>query len=164
MGEARRPGAAPRHPAAGRCRHPERPVTAWPIPWATIAADLAAPEARATSLEPAVLEARARVQARLERVRGLSGLQPNARAAWRSNQFWLRTFEDTPREDDEIRAGVSWMGDRFAARAQLSFVADPSRATASGAATAPTSPPSSATTSSMPARWIAGGDPRTTTR
>jgi hypothetical protein len=100
------------------------PVTSWPIPWATIAADLADGEAPA-SLEPAVLAARARVQARLERVRGLTGLQPNARAAWRSNQFWLRTFEDTPREDDEVRAGVSWMGNRFAARAQLSFVADP---------------------------------------
>jgi hypothetical protein len=100
------------------------PVTAWPIPWASIAADLgtgAAPE----TLAPEVLAARMRVQRRLDQVRGLHGLQPNAKLALRTDSFWLRNFEDTPREEAEVRAGVSWMGDRFAARAQVSFVADP---------------------------------------
>jgi hypothetical protein len=99
------------------------PVTAWPIPWAAIAGDLvgAAPE----SLDPDVLIARTRVMRRLEQVRGLSGLQPNAQLGLRTGDFWTRTFEDTPRDGEQMRAGVSWMGDRFAARAQLNFVPDP---------------------------------------
>jgi hypothetical protein len=100
------------------------PVTAWPIPWATIAADLASAGSPET-LDPAVLAARARVIQRLGTVRGLTGLQPNAKVSVRTDPFWLRNFEDTPREESEVRAGVSWMGDRFAARAQVSFVADP---------------------------------------
>jgi hypothetical protein len=100
------------------------PVNTWPIPWATIAADLASSPAPET-LSPAVLEARARVQGRLDAVRGLRGLQPNAKVSVRSDSFWTRTFEDTPREEDEIRAGVSWFGDRFAVRAQVSFASDP---------------------------------------
>jgi len=100
------------------------PVNAWPIPWATIASDLGAGVSPET-LVPEVLAALARVLARLDQVRGLQGLQPNARLAARTDPFWLRTFEDTPREEAEVRAGVSWMGDRFAVRAQLSFVPDP---------------------------------------
>lgn len=100
------------------------PVNAWPIPWATVAADLGRAPPPET-LRLSVLAAHSRVAARLATVRGLSGLQPNARVALRSDSFWLRTFEDTPRDEAEVRGGVSWMGDRFAARAQLSFAADP---------------------------------------
>jgi hypothetical protein len=100
------------------------PITAWPIPWATIAADLASGPAPDT-LAPDVLIARERLMRRLDRVRRLQGLQPNARVALRTDSFWLRNFEDTPRDGEEMRAGVSWMGDRFAARAQVSFVPDP---------------------------------------
>jgi hypothetical protein len=99
------------------------PVNAWPIPWATIAADLGRAD---TALEDtAVAAARARMHARIDRVRRLSGLQPNARIGARTEDFWLRTFEDTPRDEAEARAGVSWMGDRFAARAQVSYAHDP---------------------------------------
>jgi hypothetical protein len=100
------------------------PVTAWPIPWAAIAADLGADQ-DAGELSPAVQAARVRVVQRLDRVRGLTGLQPNARLALRTDSFWLRNFEETPREEAEVRGGVSWMGNRFAARAQLTFVPDP---------------------------------------
>ena len=100
------------------------PVTTWPLPWATIAADLASDPSPAAH-SPAVLAARARVQRRFDEVRGLRGLQPNAELSARTDSFWTRTFEDTPREESEARVGVSWLGDRFAARAQVSFVADP---------------------------------------
>jgi hypothetical protein len=100
------------------------PVNAWPIPWATIAADLAAGKPT-DELAPEVLAARVRVLRRIEQVRGLRGLQPNAKLSLRTRDFWLRTFEDTPREEGEARAGVSWMGERFAARLQGSFVANP---------------------------------------
>jgi hypothetical protein len=99
------------------------PVNAWPIPWATIAHDLAS--GAPAGLDPAVLAARTRVVRRLDAVRGLAGIQPNAKVGVRTDSFWLRTFEDTPREEAEIRAGASWMGDRFAARAQISFASDP---------------------------------------
>ncbi|HUG99624.1 MAG TPA: capsule assembly Wzi family protein, partial [Gammaproteobacteria bacterium] len=100
------------------------PVTTWPIPWATIAADLG-DGGGLEALDPAVLAARVRVLQRFNRVRGLGGFQPNAKLGVRSDDFWLRNFEDTPREQGEARAGVSWMGERFAARAQLSFASDP---------------------------------------
>ena len=62
-----------------------------------------------------------RVSARLENIRGVSGLQPSARAAVASDPFWLRTFESTPRDDSELATGVSWMGDRFAVRIEGSY-------------------------------------------
>lgn len=120
------------------------PVTTWPIPWGTVAADLAAlGDCNAVEIgwnpganggrdacgrldEPGVAVALARVQYRLDTVRGLRGLQPNTRIAARTDDgIWLRTFEDTPRDDLEARVGVSWMGDRFAARAQVGYATDP---------------------------------------
>ena len=98
----------------------QSPINAWPIPWATIAADLrAAPASETLSAE--ALMARARVLRQIDLVRGLNGLQPNAKVGVRTDPFWLRTFENTPREEYELRGGVSWMGDRLAARAQVTF-------------------------------------------
>jgi hypothetical protein len=99
------------------------PIMAWPIPWASIAADLNA--ASTDTLSPEALIARTRVLQRFDQVRGLRGLQPNAKLAVRTDSFWLRNFEDTPREDTEVRGGVSWMGERLAVRAQVTFAADP---------------------------------------
>lgn len=100
------------------------PINTWPIPWATISADLDA-SADDEAHDPEIASARARIQARIERVRGLRGPQPNARVGARSDNFWLRTFEDTPRDEAEARAGVSWLGDRFAARLQVNYAHDP---------------------------------------
>ncbi len=100
------------------------PVTTWPIPWATIDADLARAGDLA-NVPTAVQAAYARVSARLARVRGLVGIQPVAKIGARTQEFWLRGFEDTPREENEVRAGAAWMGDRFAVRLQATFTADP---------------------------------------
>ncbi|MEJ2516376.1 MAG: capsule assembly Wzi family protein, partial [Gammaproteobacteria bacterium] len=100
------------------------PVTTWPMPWATIDADLER-ASRLAELPPAVQAARARVAARLARIRGLHGIQPVAELGARTDSFWLRGFEDTPREENHIRAGASWMGERFAVRLQATFTADP---------------------------------------
>ncbi|MBX3705072.1 MAG: capsule assembly Wzi family protein [Pseudomonadales bacterium] len=100
------------------------PANTWPVPWATIAHDLDANSAREPA-DPAVAGARARMLTRINQIRNLSGLQPNARVAARTDDFWLRTFEDTPRDGAEARIGVSWMGNRFAARAQVSYADDP---------------------------------------
>ena len=120
------------------------PVTTWPIPWGTLAADLSSMrdcgEAETgwsgrterdrkvcTRLDdPGVATALARLESRMATVRGLRGLQPNARLAARTDDGpWLRTFEDTPRDDLEGRVGVSWFGDRLAARVQLNYANDP---------------------------------------
>ena len=99
------------------------PVNTWPMPWAALAADLRAQPAPAdASLD--VLAARARLVRRIDEVQQLKGLQPNAKLSVRTDAFWLRGFEDTPREEVELRGGVSWMGDRFAMRAQLSVAPD----------------------------------------
>jgi hypothetical protein len=66
-----------------------------------------------------------RLQRRLAQVRGLKGLEPNAQLGLRTDAFWPRGFEDTPRDGAQLRAGASWMGDGLAARAQLSYVPDP---------------------------------------
>jgi hypothetical protein len=102
----------------------DAPVNAWPIPWAAIASGLESSRAD-TNEDPAVSAARARMKSRLNRVRDLQGLQPNVRLAARTDEFWLRTFDATPRDEGEARIGASWMGSRFAARAQVSYAHDP---------------------------------------
>src|SRR6056297_4124207 len=85
------------------------PVSTWPIPWGTLAADLSAlGDCRGADIgwngrerdiqaacarlgEPGIAVALARLQARLAKVRGLHGLQPNARLAVRTDDGpWLR--------------------------------------------------------------------------
>jgi hypothetical protein len=100
------------------------PVTAWPIPWATLAADLE-DNAPVESAPLTVRSAYARVSRRLQAVRQADGIQLNARLAGSTSPRSIRTFENKPREDGELQAGVSWQGDRFAARAQATAVSDP---------------------------------------
>jgi hypothetical protein len=96
------------------------PVTTWPIPWATVAHDLDTFRSVGDLPQDARM-ALQRVVARLDNIRTVSGLQPSARAAVASEPFWLRTFENTPRDDSELATGVSWMGDRFAVRIEGSY-------------------------------------------
>jgi hypothetical protein len=100
------------------------PVSAWPIPWATINADLLdnRPD---SSMSPAVATAYQRVRQRSRAVMQTSGIQPSMRLAGSSSPRRIRNFEATPRDDWEAQAGVSWMGQRFAIRAQATAVADP---------------------------------------
>lgn len=97
------------------------PVTAWPLSWGDIAAQVAGrnavPEMAAAAL--------ARVQARIrnERVAGQWGLELEASAG--SEARLIRDFEDLPRQEGEISATVDWMGDRLALRLAGQYVADP---------------------------------------
>ena len=102
------------------------PVTTWPITWATLAADLSQVEwDDLGDLPDPTMAALLRLRRRLDDNQNLGGIQPNASVSARTDPFWLRTFEDTPREENEIRAGVSWMGDRFAVRLQGAYTDDP---------------------------------------
>ena len=102
------------------------PVTTWPITWATLDADLAEADiSQINGLPAGPRAAFQRVRDRIRANKDLSGIQPNAEISARTDDFWLRTFEDTPREEGEIRAGASWTGGRFAVRAQASYIGDP---------------------------------------
>jgi opacity protein-like surface antigen len=102
------------------------PVTTWPITWATLNSDVSsAPNAVVEQLDGQQRAALARVRKRIATNRGLTGFQPSAEVSVRSDDFWLRTFEDTPREESELRVGGSWMGGRFAVRVQGSYVDQP---------------------------------------
>lgn len=95
----------------------ESPVTAWPIAWATIAADLSGERVDEQRPE-AVNRALQRVRARLGLLDRSRGIQPTAEVGVASDSFWTRTFEDTPRDEVETTVGATWMNNRFAARIQ----------------------------------------------
>ena len=71
------------------------PVSAWPIPWATINADLSdnRPD---SSMSPAVATAYQRVRQRSRAVMQTSGIQPSMRLAGSSSPRRIRNFEATP--------------------------------------------------------------------
>ncbi len=100
------------------------PVTAWPLPWATLAADLE-DYPPGESASESVRGAFERVSRRLQTVKRSGGIQPNARLAGSSSPRSIRTFENKPRDDWEVQAGASWTGQRFAARIQATGVSDP---------------------------------------
>ena len=102
------------------------PVTTWPITWATLDADLSSASVEAIAgLSDADRQALERLRERIQRNKNLTGIQPSAEVSARTDDFWLRTFEDTPREESEIRAGASWQGGRYAVRLQGSYVNNP---------------------------------------
>jgi hypothetical protein len=102
------------------------PVTTWPITWATLNADLSnAHQGVVSELSNVERAALRRVRQRIRQNRDMTGWQPNAEVGARTEDFWLRTFEDTPREESELRVGASWMGKRFAVRLQGSYVDQP---------------------------------------
>ena len=88
------------------------PVSTWPLDWNAIAADIDAPGDR-SRLPDAVMNTLDRVQRRRERAlrrntpvfkAGLSGAEDPAR---------IRSFQNTPREQAELSAGIRWSDHRF---------------------------------------------------
>jgi hypothetical protein len=101
------------------------PVTTWPLSWPDIARDVigALPsETRGPDVEAAL--ARIQREARRAAAPGWSGVALRAAAA--ESPTALRTFEDTPREDAELGLTASWLGDRVAAKLEVSAVANAS--------------------------------------
>jgi hypothetical protein len=100
------------------------PVTTWPMSWPDIARDALSANADA-SLSPDVLSALLRIQraARAAAAQGFSGIGLRASAA--SDSAELRTFSDSPREEGEVAAKASWLGNRIALNAQATVVTDP---------------------------------------
>ena len=99
------------------------PMTAWPVSLGDIhnamqsyyATDLSGPE-----------------RAALERVRDHLSWELDSGAiryrvglAASENPRIIRGFENTPREDGEVSAGLSWMGERFALNLAATYAANP---------------------------------------
>jgi hypothetical protein len=95
------------------------PLTTWPLSWGDIDRSLAG--IRTGELPPAVGDAYARVRERLRWETG-DGTQLRLSAAAAGNPRIVRAFENTPREDGEVSAGVSWFGDRLALKLSTSAV------------------------------------------
>jgi hypothetical protein len=100
------------------------PLTTWPIPWASIEAELNA-GSRDSSVPASAEAALRRTRARLDAVKESTGIELETTAAANSSQRWFRTFENKPREQAELTAAASWLGERFAGRLQGTYASDP---------------------------------------
>jgi hypothetical protein len=97
------------------------PLSAWPLSWGDIAGQLNDP-GDLSEAESAAL-ARISARARAERSSGHWHLLTEASAG--SDPRLIRDFEDLPREQAEIAAGLQWTGNRAAVKLVAQYVADP---------------------------------------
>jgi hypothetical protein len=98
------------------------PISTWPLSWGDIAVRLDAN----SDLAPEVAAALARLQRRLREAAVTGELQLTGAASLAGNARRIRTFEDGPREDAEVEAGLSYTGNWFAVQLQGQYVDDPS--------------------------------------
>ena len=101
------------------------PVTTWPISWDAVLADLEYIQANDIVLPNKVLPTFDRVLARAQREasRGEFGYGGSLALAEEPSQ--IRGFSNTPRENGELRAGVSWFSKRVSLDLNVSAVDDP---------------------------------------
>jgi hypothetical protein len=99
------------------------PITQWPVPWADVARDVLAFENLAT-LSTGEQQALVRVRRVARQAMVTDDFAAHVRVAGSTEPEALRGFASTPREEGEIEAGVDWMGERFAFRAQAIRVVD----------------------------------------
>jgi hypothetical protein len=101
------------------------PATTYPMSWPDISRSVLEYES-ADELDGYVAAALARVQrlAREAAVGGFSGFNASVSAA--DNPQVLRTFSDTPREEGGAAVEGAWLGGRFAAKVNVSAVANAS--------------------------------------
>jgi hypothetical protein len=99
------------------------PASTWPLSWGDIADDLAT--ADLASLDDAARASLTRLTKRVQLERRAQGFVPSIRVSLQNEPRRVRTFEQTPREDEELETGIAWTGLRFSYRLQGSFVSDP---------------------------------------
>ncbi len=100
------------------------PITTWPVSWPDVLRDVEAEPAGALGPGTDAALQRVRRAARAVSQQGFSGLGFEVSGAERPTL--LRDFSDTPREQGQVAAGGSWLGERFAAGVRVSAVADAS--------------------------------------
>lgn len=88
------------------------PVGSWPLAWGPLLDDLRRVD-NAGELSREVQDSLARVRAKADWDARVDQVKFRARAAVSANAARIRGFQDTPREEAEASAGLSWTGDRF---------------------------------------------------
>ena len=99
------------------------PLTAWPVAWGDIDNALSNASVDDVPVNARFAYERVRQRMRDEVLSDSPFLKFDVSAA--SSPRVLRTFEDTPREEGEVSASLSWVGDRFAFNLQGTYAHNP---------------------------------------
>ncbi len=99
------------------------PLTAWPVAWVDIYTSLTDNQIGEISPEAWAAYSRVRRRARNEMGVGLTVFELAASAS--ENPRIVRSFENTPREEAEVTAGLSWVGERFSFNLRATYVDNP---------------------------------------
>jgi hypothetical protein len=101
------------------------PTTTWPISWDAIAADLQVAVDSQVIFPNAVERTMQRLIGRANRelLRGKPRMNGHVTLAEKPSR--IRSFSDTPREEGEVSAGVSWLGERISLDLNVSGTYEP---------------------------------------
>ena len=99
------------------------PMTAWPISLGDIHNALSI--ADAGGLSGPEQEALQRVREHLSWELETGTIRPRIQLAAAHNPRIIRSFENTPREEGQATAGLSWMGKRFAVNLSAAYASNP---------------------------------------
>ena len=99
------------------------PLTAWPVAWGDVYSSLS--DKQTSGLSPYIRAAYDRVRRRARNELGDGSALFELAASGAGNPRIVRSFEHTPREEAEILAGVSWLGERFALNVRVSYADNP---------------------------------------
>lgn len=99
------------------------PLTAWPLAAGDIRAALDNAEYHAPNSPAAIVFNR--LKQRLRREMDIGSVDIRVGVAGAYNPRIIRSFEDTPREEGEATAELSWIGERFSMNLSASYVANP---------------------------------------
>src|SRR5580765_7867778 len=96
------------------------PASTWPLSWGDIAFGLS--RADVSKLDAGARAAFTRLSEVAARETHTGGITPVLRGAIANDPRILRTFEETPRESEELEGGVAWTGLRMSYRLQATVV------------------------------------------
>ena len=99
------------------------PLTAWPLSVGDLDRNLKGIDQ--VALAPSLSDALSRVKDRLRLETETDELVIRLNAAASAEPRFIRTFENTPRDEGELGASLSWIGERFAIRLAATGVASP---------------------------------------
>ena len=99
------------------------PLTAWPVAYGDV--DVALRDIAAQSLNGATWAAYERVRSRLRYELTTDETSLRLGLSGASNPRIIRTFENTPREEGEVRAELGWLGERFTVNLAATYAANP---------------------------------------